>query len=75
MKSYFGACVKSAIVAIVLRGISGTNVMYLSGCGLFILVEVSEIQLLFCHVASESECKSCCGFRAATDTVSAHVLQ
>lgn len=75
VKSYFGACVR-VIVAIVLRGISRTDVLYLGGSGLFTLVDVSEIQLLFCHVASKSEeCKCCCWFRAATDTLSACVLQ
>lgn len=72
----FWCMCENVIVAIVLRGISRTNVLYLGGSGLFILVDVSEIQLLFCHVASKSEdCKCCCWFRAATDTLSACVLQ
>lgn len=29
--------------------------LYLGACGLFILVDMSKIQLLFCHVVSESE--------------------
>lgn len=73
-ENLFWCTFESIIIVEALRGVSRSNVLYLSGCGLFIFAEVSGIQLLFCHVASE-ECKCCCWFRPATPTLSPCILR
>lgn len=57
----------SVIIVMVLHGISKTNVLYRNGCGLFILVKVSEIQftLLSCHFKIRGAQMLCCWVRLA----------